>query len=76
METLLKTDFSLYMCEAKTKTNITINIDELYKEFIIRLLSLYKTKEDKIDLFFILNYTRTEFIFIQSRNNECFAKKK
>lgn len=76
METLLKTDFSLYICEKATITDDTKNLDELYKEFVMKLLRLYKTKENKIDLFFILNYTRTEFIFIQSRNNECFAKKK
>lgn len=71
METLLNTNFFIQM----TKDN-DISIQNLYTDFIKKLLSFCKSEGDYASDYFTLNYTRIEFVFLQNRITEYKSEKK
>lgn len=71
METLLNTDFFI---QIKTENNT--NIQYAYNDFIRYLFSFCKSSGDSMLSYFILNYTRIEFVFTQNKIAECKSGKK
>lgn len=71
METLLNTDFFLQI-----KNEGNINIQNAYTDFIRKLFSFCKSAEDITFIYFVLHYTRVEFVFLQNRITECKLEKK
>ncbi|ULB35733.1 hypothetical protein [Proteiniphilum propionicum] len=71
MERLLNTDFFIYIQGSAVKEGIkSASLKDMYKNFIESLLRFCKSEGDNTALFFILNYTRTEFVFIQNIESE------
>lgn len=71
METLLNTDFFLHI-----KKNNNTDIQNVYSNFIKDLFSFCKSAGDTRSAYFVLNYTRIEFVFIQNRITEYKSGKK
>ena len=71
MKTLLNTNFFIQM----TKDN-DISIQNSYTDFIKKLLCFCKSEGDCASDYFILNYTRIEFVFLQNKITEYKSEKK
>lgn len=71
METLLNTDFFIQI-----KTERNTNIQYAYTDFIRNLFSFCKSSGDSILTYFVLNYTRIEFVSTQNKIVECKSGKK
>ncbi len=71
METLLNTDFFV---QIKTENNT--NIQNTYTDFIKKILSFCRSGGDTISVYFVLNYTRVEFLIILNRITEYKSEKK
>lgn len=71
METLLNTDFFL-----KIKMENTTNIQFEYNDFIKKLFLFCKSAGDTMSAYFVLNYTRIEFVSVQNKMRGDRSKKK
>lgn len=71
MKTLLNTDFFL-----RIKNDDNTNIQNIYGNFIEVLFSFCKSAEDTISAYFVLNYTRIEFVSIKNSVTEYNSEKK
>lgn len=71
METLLNTDFFTHI-----KTENNSNIQNSYTDFIEKLISFCKSERCTVSAYFVLNYTRIEFIAIQDKVTEYKSGKK
>lgn len=76
MQTLIKTDFFVYIQRNISGEANSILLKERYVNFMKKLFRFCKSEGDHVVLFFVLNYTRTEFVFIQNLETECKTKKK
>ncbi|MDR3046248.1 MAG: hypothetical protein LBU51_01365 [Bacteroidales bacterium] len=71
METLLNTDFFSHI-----KNDDNTDIQNVYGNFIEVLFSFCKSAGDTISAYFVLNYTRIEFVSIQNSVTEYNSGKK